>query len=396
MYIQIKHKIPGRRVLAGIAVAVTLSVFCSSVSLADDLSSLQNKYDTLGQEQKSLQQQIDGQSAKVKSQKQKVDALNASAKITVQQISLLNEQITTLDAQLTAKANDIAATKKRISDNMALYKQRLRANYEAGDVSFVNVLLSCNNINDFLMRVQILRTISDYDTKLLNSLKQDEQRLESDQAELQSSEASLQSKKSDLTVQQVNLNKQLTQQGQILAQLTSAQNATKQQSQDIKKQQAEIDAEINAIIEQEAEAKRRQMQQSGGGSSGATGPVSASASDIIAYGETLIGKPYRLNTAGPSTYDCSGFTQQVFAHAAGIFLPRTAAEQGNVGTPVSQNNLAPGDLVFFNTEGYVSHVGIYIGGNQFIAANTSTGVAITQLFGSSYWGPRYLFARRVL
>ncbi len=116
---------------------------------------------------------------------------------------------------------------------------------------------------------------------------------------------------------------------------------------------------------------------------------------VIQTSLSYIGVPYVFGGTTPSGFDCSGFTKYVFA-SAGISLPRTADVQYEVGTPVAYNDLMPGDLVFFSTYTYgASHVGIYLGNGRFINASSSRGVAIDSL-NSSYWGSRYIGARRVI
>lgn len=122
---------------------------------------------------------------------------------------------------------------------------------------------------------------------------------------------------------------------------------------------------------------------------------SVSAQAIIATAKQYIGVPYVWGGSSPSGFDCSGFTQYVFA-AHGITLPRTSTQQYSTGTWVSKGSLQPGDLVFYNTSGSgVSHLGIYIGNGQFIHASTSKGVIISEM-SNSYWSARYYGARRVL
>ena len=123
--------------------------------------------------------------------------------------------------------------------------------------------------------------------------------------------------------------------------------------------------------------------------------TTATADGIIATAKKYIGVPYLWGGITPSGFDCSGYVQYVFA-AHGISLPRTAATQYGAGTAVSRANLKKGDLVFFVTgSSGVSHVGIYVGDNQFIHASTSSGVIISSL-NNSYWSARYYGARRVL
>lgn len=116
---------------------------------------------------------------------------------------------------------------------------------------------------------------------------------------------------------------------------------------------------------------------------------------VIANSMNYIGVPYVFGGTSPSGFDCSGYVRYVFANA-GIYLPRTADAQYEVGTPISRAELVPGDLVFFSTYEYgPSHVGIYLGDGNFINASSSRGVAIDSLH-SGYWGSCYIGARRVL
>lgn len=115
---------------------------------------------------------------------------------------------------------------------------------------------------------------------------------------------------------------------------------------------------------------------------------------ILSTAQNYLGTPYLWGGSTPSGFDCSGFTQYVFVKN-GITLPRVSRDQYNVGTTVAFNDLQPGDLVFFSfiSDGQVSHVGIYLGDNQFISATTSKGVIISSF--SPYWNNAYVGAKRV-
>lgn len=132
-----------------------------------------------------------------------------------------------------------------------------------------------------------------------------------------------------------------------------------------------------------------------GGFGSLTGTAnSALTKQLVGIANQYRGVPYVFGGNTPSGFDCSGFTRYVYS-AVGIELPRMADEQYGIGDYVSMSNLQPGDLVFFSTYAPgVSHVGIYIGDNQFINASND-GVSVASL-NSGYWAARYVGAKRVI
>ncbi|MBV1817213.1 C40 family peptidase [Bacteroidales bacterium MSK.15.36] len=107
-----------------------------------------------------------------------------------------------------------------------------------------------------------------------------------------------------------------------------------------------------------------------------------------------MGKPYVWGASGPSSFDCSGFTSYVYKNF-GIYLDHYTGSQYSVGKPVNKSELVPGDLVFFNTTGNISHVGIYTGGGQFIHASSGSGKVTVSNLSGSYYVSRYAGARRM-
>jgi cell wall-associated NlpC family hydrolase len=125
----------------------------------------------------------------------------------------------------------------------------------------------------------------------------------------------------------------------------------------------------------------------------------AGAADGYALSGTamsLRGAPYRDGGVDPSNgFDCSGFVKYVFGQH-GVALPRQVHDQFNVGKKVDRDQLQPGDLVFFSTVAPgASHVGIMIGGDQFIHAPSERGVVRVDSLTLQYWATRFIGAKRV-
>ncbi|UFU01254.1 NlpC/P60 family protein [Radiobacillus kanasensis] len=120
--------------------------------------------------------------------------------------------------------------------------------------------------------------------------------------------------------------------------------------------------------------------------------ASYSVSGLIATAKSFIGTPYVWGGESPGGFDCSGFIQYVY-QAHGIKLGRTVSDIWNGTKPVS--TLSVGDFVFYETyKAGPSHMGIYLGNNQFIHAGESNGVEVSDM-GISYWQQRYIGAKRV-
>ncbi|HEY1870688.1 MAG TPA: C40 family peptidase, partial [Chitinophagaceae bacterium] len=105
------------------------------------------------------------------------------------------------------------------------------------------------------------------------------------------------------------------------------------------------------------------------------------------------GAPYRYGGTTKDGIDCSAFVESIFMSAFGITLPRTAREQYKATRHISRTELQEGDLLFFNTTGGVSHVGIYLQNNKFVHASVS-GVTISDMF-EPYYVKHFIAAGRV-
>jgi cell wall-associated NlpC family hydrolase len=126
--------------------------------------------------------------------------------------------------------------------------------------------------------------------------------------------------------------------------------------------------------------------------------VKTTASELVLAAMNFLGVPYRFGgNSQDEGFDCSGFTRHVFGLALGLVLPRRSDEQALAAglLDIPRDQLAPGDLVFFNTlRRTFSHVGIYVGGGKFIHAPHSGSQVRIEDMRASYWAHRFDGARR--
>jgi cell wall-associated NlpC family hydrolase len=156
-----------------------------------------------------------------------------------------------------------------------------------------------------------------------------------------------------------------------------------------KEEEAKAAAESQKQAQSQVQAKSsasNTKSSSTKSNSSVSAPSAGNAQAILNEAYKHLGAPYVWGATGPSTFDCSGFTQYVYEHAAGIDISRTTYTQIDVGQPVNEDELQPGDLVF----PHAGHVGIYVGNGQMINAPKTGDVVKVQ--------PVYAFyaARRIL
>lgn len=143
-----------------------------------------------------------------------------------------------------------------------------------------------------------------------------------------------------------------------------------------------------------AEEAARQAAEAGAGHFVAPPYDGSAAGRAVAFAHAQLGKPYVWGATGPDSFDCSGLTMQSWA-TAGVYLPHFAAFQYQASHPIGFDDLRPGDLLFWATDGHDSntiyHEAMYIGGQQMIQApRTGENVEVSSIW---MWGPIQFFAR---
>ena len=291
---------------------------------------------------------------------------------------------------------DIAKAENDIKAEQILFDKRMRVMYMSGSSSYIDIILGSKDVGDFISRLENLKKIINFDKKIINDFKIKKAAIDLKKVALDKQNTKLLSLKADNEKRLANLTKQKSDQTVLVSQLKGqeskygAQLATDQAA--IAASQVSIAKIRNAAPSLKNTAAVRKKSTPNSGSSAPTliasrGGTTFNANTLIAFASNYLGLPYVWGGTTPSGFDCSGFTQYVYAHF-GINLPRVSQDQQNVGTLISRDNLQPGDLVFFGTPAH--HVGIYIGnGNMISAPHTGDVIKIQSL------NPDFTYGRRV-
>ncbi len=124
-------------------------------------------------------------------------------------------------------------------------------------------------------------------------------------------------------------------------------------------------------------------------------PVTGARAEVVDTAFAMLGRPYRYGGSAPSGFDCSGLVQFSYRQA-GLHVPRTARDQYERATPIPENRVQPGDLLFFSLGSRrVAHVGIYVGDGKFIHAPASGQRVIESRLDDPFWQHHLVRAGRL-
>lgn len=309
--------------------------------------------------------QIDATKGKISDLETKIQQLDNRITLSMESSQRLNEQIINQEGKIEETKAEIEKAQTDLDNHKKVYSERLKSIQLKGDqsvVSYAEILLSSGSISEFFNRFTAISQIIESDTELLNGLNEKEQSLKAVEEQLQNQNNQLQQSQVELATEQKKIEEDKK---QIEKELNEAQGTLQNQLDQQEAQQQQALATQQPV---------QQAQQQASGSSPATATPSAPAPDVtnsatannvIAYAKQFLGVPYVWGGTTPSGFDCSGFVSYVY-RSVGISLPRTSSAQQNVGKRIPLSQVQPGDLVFRGSPAY--HVGIYIGGGQYIHA----------------------------
>ncbi len=243
------HMIASAVLMAFLFSSAALYMPAESTNAAQSYSSLQQQLNNIQKEQKQLESQISGNTAKQAQVKQEIDNIDKSRSILQQQILILNEQVGSCDNKITQTDKQIADTEKSIETNTKLYGQRMVTLYEAGNVSYLELLLSSKSVTDFLTKYEVIKQIQQHDTTLISTLKAEKQGVVDKQNVLKSQAKQLTAIQTEYENKQDQLNGEASQESSMLSNLKGLQSKYQSDNNSMSKTEAALREQMQKALE---------------------------------------------------------------------------------------------------------------------------------------------------
>ncbi len=333
-------------------------------------------------------QGIESKEAEAQAVMVQIQELDGDLELIIDAYNNAQVELDGIKAEQKVNKKRLGIAKSNLGSARGTLESRLVELYQNGSPDLVEILLGSSSLDEILDGIDTASRLSDQDAQILREVRKFRTEIKTREAELAKARTKQEQVVAERAQRRQEIEGALAQRQVLLS--------------SIKDQIAELEAAERRRQERIAAAARARLNSSPPTTNSApsspsspsspTGAPSSQYGGVVGIAMQYLGLPYRWGGSSPSTgFDCSGFTMYVFSRA-GASIPRTVSTQYGAGVAVSRSELQPGDLVFFNGLG---HVGIYIGGNQFIhSPHTGDVVKISSITG--YYSSNYVGARRIL
>ena len=321
--------------------------------------------------------------------------LDSSLGRAVEQYNLANVKLARIQRDLKQNRHELHVAKRNLQSSQRVIARRLVTLYTSEQASTLEVILGARSLDDMLNRMDGAKSITSLDAQVLGQVKQFRSAVKRNAVLLRTAHSQQQQVVAERAAAKSTIESKIAEQNRFLASIKGqiAQILASEHARQLQMAQA-----AQARLAVEHRVSQQQSQDTVVGISASTPSADtvfappSSYSGAVGVAMAQLGKPYVWASAGPDSFDCSGLVVYAFA-AVGKSLPHSTYALYNLGVPVSRDQLQSGDLVFFDGLG---HMGIYIGGGQFVHAPHTGDVVKISSLDESWYASTYIGARRIL
>jgi cell wall-associated NlpC family hydrolase len=314
----------------------------------------------------------------------------------VESYNLANVRLQKIQKDLKTNAFELKLAKGNLKIGQQRIARRIVELYtNGGDGGAMEVILGSKSLDDMINRFETVNRVSSLDTQVVRQVREFKQATKTHARLLAEAKAAQTKVVAQRAAEKRSVEQQLGQRQRMLAsikdEIAKMQAAEQAQQARLARAARARLAAIQAAQAATADPNSPVATAADAGAPSTPVPSSSVAGGAVGIAMKYLGIPYSWGGSTPSGFDCSGLVSYVYAQL-GVSLPHSSYAQYGYGTAVSKDQLEPGDLVFFDGLG---HVGIYIGGGQFIHAPHTGDVVKISSLGEDWYAQNYVGARRI-
>jgi cell wall-associated NlpC family hydrolase len=323
-----------------------------------------------------------------------INQLNVSLDRSNELVNLANLKLTEVRHEIAVNRHELKIAKRNLDRSRITIAQRLVTLYTSGSSSSLDVILGGRTLDEILNRIDTANRVTSVDAQVANQVQRFQTSVLQARAALATEQDQVQRLVAQRAAEKRAIEYRLGERRSLLDSLNAqvAQLVAQRQAAILAAQLQAARAAQQRVAAVQSQATQTYQSTAVGATAvtpeGATVVPPSQYSGVVGVAMSEIGTPYQWAGASPGGFDCSGLVMYAYSKM-GVSLPHSSYAMWNDGTAVPKSQLEPGDLVFFNGLG---HVGIYIGGGEYVhAPHTGTVVQVSSLDASS----DYVGARRV-